>query len=294
MPDVPPARVDPRVLIDTLPLGVVVTDLLGTIVDVNRRAELLSGYTRDELRGRSMLDFIAPDDLAFVISSLTEGPKYRDVVIGPSRIRYVSADGSHQWTEYWGHSCPPELGVDGWVITLSTESVTDHLAQAVRDIAVGQPRDTCLAAIAAAIGAYPVNADGAIVLPTASGADLIGAWPSTDPVLLTDTSLPWHVAARTGEPIDVLTDSIAEPAATRARDAGYRSVWIRPVVADSGETVAVFVAWRTLEGHPSKVDDFEDMMRTFGISDIQRTGRIALPKLDRDAGKLRAVKNKSA
>jgi acetolactate synthase I/III small subunit len=50
----------------------------------------------------------------------------------------------------------------------------------------------------------------------------------------------------------------------------------------------------SLEGHPSKVDDFEDMLRTFGISDIQRTGRIALPKLDRDAGKLRAVKNKSA
>ena len=46
----------------------------------------------------------------------------------------------------------------------------------------------------------------------------------------------------------------------------------------------------SLEGHPSKVDDFEDMLRTFGISDIQRTGRIALPKLDRDAGKLRAVK----
>ena len=50
----------------------------------------------------------------------------------------------------------------------------------------------------------------------------------------------------------------------------------------------------SLEGHPSKVDDFEDMLRTFGISDIQRTGRIALPKLDRDAGKLRAVKNKTA
>jgi acetolactate synthase-1/3 small subunit len=46
----------------------------------------------------------------------------------------------------------------------------------------------------------------------------------------------------------------------------------------------------SLEGHPSKVDDFEEMLRPYGLDDIQRTGRIALPKLDRDAGRLKAVK----
>ncbi|MFN8016534.1 MAG: acetolactate synthase small subunit [Acidimicrobiales bacterium] len=46
----------------------------------------------------------------------------------------------------------------------------------------------------------------------------------------------------------------------------------------------------SLEGHPSKIDDFEDMLRPHGITDIQRTGRIALPKLDREAARLRAVK----
>lgn len=50
----------------------------------------------------------------------------------------------------------------------------------------------------------------------------------------------------------------------------------------------------SLEGHPTKVDDFEDMLRPFGISDIQRTGRIALPKLDREASRLRAVKGGKA
>jgi acetolactate synthase-1/3 small subunit len=38
------------------------------------------------------------------------------------------------------------------------------------------------------------------------------------------------------------------------------------------------------------VDDFEEILRPFGIEDIQRTGRIALPKLDREAARLRAVK----
>jgi acetolactate synthase I/III small subunit len=46
----------------------------------------------------------------------------------------------------------------------------------------------------------------------------------------------------------------------------------------------------SLEGHPSKVDDFEEMLRPYGLDDIQRTGRIALPKLDREASRLRAVK----
>ena len=46
----------------------------------------------------------------------------------------------------------------------------------------------------------------------------------------------------------------------------------------------------SLEGHPTKIDDFEDMLRPYGIDDIQRTGRIALPKLDRDAARLKSVK----
>ncbi len=38
-----------------------------------------------------------------------------------------------------------------------------------------------------------------------------------------------------------------------------------------------------LEGAPVKLDDFEDLIRTYGIVDLQRTGRVALPKLDRSA-----------
>lgn len=34
-----------------------------------------------------------------------------------------------------------------------------------------------------------------------------------------------------------------------------------------------------IEGHPTKVDDFEEMLRPFGIVEIQRTGRVALPRL---------------
>ncbi len=35
----------------------------------------------------------------------------------------------------------------------------------------------------------------------------------------------------------------------------------------------------SLEGAPDKLDDFENLLRPYGISAIQRTGRIALPRL---------------
>ncbi len=43
----------------------------------------------------------------------------------------------------------------------------------------------------------------------------------------------------------------------------------------------------SLEGHPDKLDDFEELLGDFVIVELQRTGRVALPKLDRGA-RLRA------
>ena len=48
----------------------------------------------------------------------------------------------------------------------------------------------------------------------------------------------------------------------------------------------------SLDGHPDKVDDFEELLRPYGIVELQRTGRIALPKLERQAPRLRAVRGK--
>jgi acetolactate synthase-1/3 small subunit len=48
----------------------------------------------------------------------------------------------------------------------------------------------------------------------------------------------------------------------------------------------------SLDGHPTKLDDFEELLRGYGIVELQRTGRVALPKLDRQAPRLRAVRGK--
>lgn len=41
----------------------------------------------------------------------------------------------------------------------------------------------------------------------------------------------------------------------------------------------------SLDGNPEKLDDFEELLKAYGIVESQRTGRVALPKLDREARK---------
>lgn len=49
----------------------------------------------------------------------------------------------------------------------------------------------------------------------------------------------------------------------------------------------------SLDGNPEKLDDFEELMRSYGIVESQRTGRVALPKLEREARKS-ALKGKAS
>lgn len=44
----------------------------------------------------------------------------------------------------------------------------------------------------------------------------------------------------------------------------------------------------SLEGRPEKIDDFEHLIREFGVIELQRSGRIALPKIGVEARRLRA------
>ncbi len=44
-----------------------------------------------------------------------------------------------------------------------------------------------------------------------------------------------------------------------------------------------------LAGAPNKIDDFENLIRPFGIVELQRTGRVALPKLERRTTRLRTI-----
>jgi acetolactate synthase-1/3 small subunit len=82
--------------------------------------------------------------------------------------------------------------------------------------------------------------------------------------------------------------------ATVRADPAARSQVIELVGVFEGKIVDVGSDALTvmLAGQPSKLDDFEDLLRPLGISDIQRTGRVALARLERNTPRLRSVKGK--
>jgi acetolactate synthase I/III small subunit len=78
---------------------------------------------------------------------------------------------------------------------------------------------------------------------------------------------------------------------TVVADAATRSQVIELVDVFGGKIVDVGHDQLTvmLVGEPSVLDDFEDLMRAYGIQELQRTGRVALPRLDKQAPRLRSV-----
>jgi acetolactate synthase I/III small subunit len=80
--------------------------------------------------------------------------------------------------------------------------------------------------------------------------------------------------------------------ATVRADATVRSQVVELVGLFGGRIVDVGHDELTisLDGEPHRLDDLEDLLRPYGIVELQRTGRVALPKLERNAPGLRAVR----
>lgn len=83
--------------------------------------------------------------------------------------------------------------------------------------------------------------------------------------------------------------------ATVKTESGKRSDIVELVNIFGGKIVdvgfdAVTIA---LAGKPRNLDDFEELIRPLGIVDMQRTGRVALPQLDRSNPRLRSLSGNS-
>ena len=86
---------------------------------------------------------------------------------------------------------------------------------------------------------------------------------------------------------ELMLASVRADAASRSGVIELVQVFEGKIVDVGGETLTLL-----LSGTPSKLDDFEDLIRPFGIVELQRTGRVALPPLERNAPRLRSVTGK--
>lgn len=83
--------------------------------------------------------------------------------------------------------------------------------------------------------------------------------------------------------------------ATVKADASVRSQVIELIDLFGGQVIDVGYDELSLAIHaePGRLDDVEDLLRPYGMVEMQRTGRVALPKLERIPPRLRSVKNAS-
>ncbi len=83
---------------------------------------------------------------------------------------------------------------------------------------------------------------------------------------------------------ELLLATVRAEAAQRGQVVELVQIFEGKILAVGTEAITV-----SLEGNPDKLDDFEDLLRSYGIVELQRTGRVALPKLERDV-RTRALK----
>ena len=83
---------------------------------------------------------------------------------------------------------------------------------------------------------------------------------------------------------ELLLITVSAPSDKRAEVAELVNIFDGKIVNVGHDQITIMLA-----DPPEKLDDFEELMRPFGIVEVQRTGQVALPKLARQATTLHAV-----
>ena len=82
---------------DQVAVGIAVSSLDGSLIETNAKCAEILGYTRDELRGRTLLDITHPEDLGAsrrAMQQLLEG----SISAQTFEKRYIRKDGSEMWS----------------------------------------------------------------------------------------------------------------------------------------------------------------------------------------------------
>jgi len=95
-----------------------------------------------------------------------------------------------------------------------------------------------------------------------------------------------ELASEQGVERELMLVTVRASAESRAQVTELTAIFEAKIVDVGFEAMTIMVA-----GEPDRLDAFSDLVRPFGIVELQRTGRIALPRLARQPVKLRAVRS---
>ena len=88
---------------------------------------------------------------------------------------------------------------------------------------------------------------------------------------------------------ELMLATVKAGAETRSQVTELAAIFEAKIVDVGYDSLTLMVA-----GAPAKLDAMTDLLAPFGLVEVQRTGRVALPKLARQPAKLRAVRGRTA
>jgi acetolactate synthase I/III small subunit len=94
-----------------------------------------------------------------------------------------------------------------------------------------------------------------------------------------------ELASEQGVERELMLLTVRASSESRSHVTELSAIFEAKIVDVGFEALTIMVA-----GGPDRLDAFSDLVRPFGIVELQRTGRIALPRLARQPVKLRAVR----
>jgi diguanylate cyclase (GGDEF)-like protein/PAS domain S-box-containing protein len=240
-----------RMIVDLTANPFVVLDRAGVVRYAGGSIESTLGWRPGELVGRSMADFLPPDQIALALEALAE---IEEVDRGGAGVPMVFAvlqpDGTTAWVEIGAMPLLDVPGVDGIVLRHRPWGSQHHFDQFVTRLLADEPLDDVLPALARSI-AESVGAAGAAVhhgfdgdrFAAAAGAGVPGA-------CLVAAEGPWCETARTGLPGACSVASLPAPARDAAVAVGLDSCWTVAVPRSAELAPAVLSVWRAAEGPP--------------------------------------------
>lgn len=289
--------------LEALPVAAMLVDPGASVRYLNDRAAALIGRPRAELLGRSVLDFVSLDHLDFVVDMMNGGARFEGLVMGPSRVKYIDADGNEFWTQVWATNAPDDVCPGGFIVSLTGESVRDVLSVTATSVGVEGTLEWTLAGVADSARGLPLRSLGAVltVEATAPSTDrrfrLVGEWP-VDHAFIDDPTMPWRRALDAVEACDVddvATSDLSGAARAAFAAAGVSAIFVRPIEGAEGETEGVFVIFRPDPGpSSSNMDDhIEDAVRLAGFAFTMARRQVELKQASyRDA--LTGLANRAA
>jgi diguanylate cyclase (GGDEF)-like protein/PAS domain S-box-containing protein len=239
-----------KLIVDETAHPFVVLDRAGNICYAGGSIERLLGWKPEQLVGRSMADFLPPEQIPVAVEAIAELEEIDRYGLGvPMVFELFNPAGQTAWVEIGALPLLELEGADRIALRLRAWDGQYHFDQFLAALLADEPLPSVLVALARSVTAS-LEAAAAAVHYGFDGQTFAGAAGTAVPESLLVSEGPWWQTAVTGERghhgLGDLPAGMAEAAA--ARD--LQALWTEVVPRSEGLASAVLSVWRHEPGPP--------------------------------------------